>query len=107
MATTTEYAEYVCNQLEGIGVIRKKKMFGEYCIYINEKPIILCCDNTTYIAKNPIIEPLMSDAECGCPYPGAKERYILDIDHGQNARKIVSILEKATPFPTIKQKREP
>jgi len=103
MATTLEYAEFVCEQLDGIGSISMKKMFGEYCIYINEKPIILCCDNTTYIAKDPAIEDLMKDAECGVPYKGAKERYILDIDHRTEARQIVKVLESVTPFPKPKK----
>ncbi len=46
----------------------------------------------------------MSEAECGIPYDGAKERYILDIDHASQARQIVSLLEKVTPFPKDRKK---
>ena len=99
MACTTEYIEFVCKQLEGVGVIRAKKMFGDWCIYVNEKPLLLCCDNITYVAKNPAIAELMADAECGIPYKGAKERYILDIEHAAFARRIVSLLEQTTPHP--------
>lgn len=103
MATTLDYAEYVCRQLEGVGVLRVKKMFGEYCIYVNEKPLLLCCDNITYIAKDPAIAEMMEGAECGLPYPGAKERYVLDIDHGSEARAVVRVLERATPLPKEKK----
>ncbi len=41
MATSEEFIYYVCEQLKGIGTIRYKKMFGEYMVYINEKPIVL------------------------------------------------------------------
>ena len=105
MATSSEYAEFVCQQLEGIGYLRMKKMFGEYCIYVNEKPLILCCDNIPYIPKHPAIDGLMSEAECGYPYPGAKERYILDVDHASEAKRVVSILEGVTPEPTPKKKK--
>lgn len=105
MATSVEYAEFVCSQLSGIGNIRMKKMFGEYCIYVNEKPIVLCCDEICYIPKHPVIDELMADAECGYPYEGAKERYILDIDHSSEAKKIVSLLEAVTPLPKPKKKK--
>ena len=35
MATTKEYVEYVCEQIEGVGDIRFRKMFGEYMIYVS------------------------------------------------------------------------
>ena len=42
MATTNEYIEYVCEQIKDIGEVRYKKMFGEYMVYINDKPVITC-----------------------------------------------------------------
>jgi TfoX/Sxy family transcriptional regulator of competence genes len=48
MATTADFIEYVCDQISGIGAVRCKKMFGEYMVYINEKPILLVCDNTAF-----------------------------------------------------------
>lgn len=99
MASDIDFIDFVCSQLEGVGLIRTRKMFGDYCIYVNEKPLILCCDNIAYIPKHPAIADLMEGAECGLPYPGAKERYILDVDHRSDARRIVRELEKATPFP--------
>ena len=35
MASTLEFAEYVCDQISGAGSITYKKMFGEYGIYCN------------------------------------------------------------------------
>ena len=52
-------------------------MFGEYMVYVNDKPVLLVCDNTVYVKKLPEIEELMSGAECGVPYDSAKEHYIL------------------------------
>ena len=37
-----------------------------------------------YICKKlDCIEEMMKDAETGCPYKGAKEHYILDIDNSE------------------------
>ncbi len=50
-------------------------------IYLNERPVILVCDNTTYVKKHPAIEELMRESETGIPYEGAKEYYIIDAGH--------------------------
>ena len=38
MSTTLDFIEYVCEQIPQIGELRYRKMFGEYMIYINDKP---------------------------------------------------------------------
>ena len=35
MATTQEYIEYVCEQIEGFENIRYRKMFGEYIVFFS------------------------------------------------------------------------
>ena len=105
MATSLDYIEFVCEQISGIGEIRYRKMFGEYMVYVNDKPVLLVCDNTVYIKKLPELESLMHAAECGVPYEGAKEHYILDIDNTEQAKEAASILGKITPLPKKKSKK--
>ena len=105
MATTVNFAEYACDQIAGVGVVRYKKIFGEYMVYVNEKPILLVCDNTVFVKILPCLEGLMADAEKGFPYTGAKEHYILDVDNRELARKVITALEPATPLPKPKTKR--
>jgi len=104
MACTTDFINFICSQLKDVGVIRAKKMFGDWCIYIDEKPIILACDNIVYVKKHPVLEELMKDAECGYPYEGAKEHYILDIEHPNKAIKVIRALLPVTPYPKKKRK---
>lgn len=106
MATSQEYIEFVCEQLAGTENVRYKKMFGEYMVYVNDKPILLVCDNTVFVKKLPEIEALMSGAECGSPYDGAKEHYILDIENRELTAKAVEILERITPVPKKKNKKK-
>ena len=40
MATSEDFINYICEQISGVGEIRYKKMFGEYLVYVNEKPEI-------------------------------------------------------------------
>jgi len=104
MATTNEYIEYVCEQINGIGEIRYKKMFGEYMVYVNDKPVIIVCDNTAFVKKLPCIEEEMKEAQTGCPYKGAKEHYILDIDNAEFCKSVITEVEKITPLPKPRKK---
>lgn len=106
MATTNEYIEYVCEQINGIGAIRYKKMFGEFMVYVNDKPIIIVCDNNAFVKKLECIEQMMKDAKLGYPYKGAKEHYILDIDNSELCKSVVSTIEEVTPVPKLKKKKE-
>ncbi|HMM07179.1 MAG TPA: TfoX/Sxy family protein [Clostridiales bacterium] len=105
MGTTTDFIEYVCEQVRGTGVIRYRKMFGEYMVYVNEKPILLVCDNTVFVKERAEIADKLRNAERGFPYEGAKEHYILDIDDGSFSREVVAILEPITPLPKPRKKK--
>ena len=71
MATTPEYNEFVCERLEPFGAVRSRKMFGEYMVYLNDKPIISVCDNTVFVKILPELAAYLNDAERGFPYEGA------------------------------------
>lgn len=103
MASNIEFIKFISSQLEGLGYVRYQKMFGDYMIYLDEKPIILVCDNIAYIKRLPELSDLMSDAESGIPYEGAKEHYILDVEHKTILQEVVSRLWKYLPYPSQKQ----
>lgn len=105
MATSQEYIEYVCEQVKGIGEMRYRKMFGEYMVYINDKPVLLVCDNTVYVKILDCLSMIMDNAMKGFPYDGAKEHYILDIDNQDFARQVVCILEANTCVPKKRKKK--
>jgi TfoX/Sxy family transcriptional regulator of competence genes len=105
MSTSVDYIEFVCDQIRGTGEIRYKKMFGEYMVYVNNKPILLVCDNTVYIKILDEVKSIMANAEAGYPYKGAKEHYILDIEDAKLSRDVIAILEPITPIPKPKKKK--
>jgi len=105
MATTVDFIEYVCGQVTGVYDVRYKKMFGEYMVYINDKPILLVCDNTVFVKQLDCIADEMKSADRGFPYNGAREHYILDIEDGEFSRKIISILEPVTSLPKPRKKK--
>ena len=113
MATNLEFIKYVCDQINGMGSIRYKRMFGEYMIYVNEKPILLICNDTVYVKILPCLNALCAECEKGFPYKGAKEHYILDVDNEELLKQIITPLEQVTPIPkpratkVSQKKREP
>lgn len=94
MATTVDYIEFVMDSIGEISGIefRCKKMFGEYCVYANEKPVLLICDNSVYVKMLPCIEKLMDGARTNPPYDGAKPHYLLDIEDRGLTEKVVGVL---------------
>lgn len=104
MSCTTEYIDFICGALEPLGEVRARKMMGDYVIYLNDKCVITACDNCAFVKKLDCIAALMSDAETGCPYEGAKESYILDFSDQRKAREIISVLWDAIPYPKQRKK---
>jgi TfoX/Sxy family transcriptional regulator of competence genes len=104
MATTLDFIRYATEQLASFEHVRYQKMFGEYMIYVHEKPVLLVCDNSVFVKKIPEVAELMKNADCGLPYPGAKEHYVLDIDDTDWVRQVVTALVKALPSKAPKKK---
>lgn len=80
-------------------------MFGEYVIYVNDKPILLVCGNTVFVKILPELADVMACAEIGLPYEGGKEHYILDIEDTEKIRTVIGILEPITPLPRPRKKK--
>lgn len=99
MATSAEYIAYVEQQIAEAGDIRSHKMFGEYMVYVNDKPLLMVCDNTVFVKMRPELAEMMSAADVGEPYPGARPCYMLDIDDKNLSMRVLSVLESITPMP--------
>jgi len=105
MACSEDYIGFICEQISRYGVITNRKMFGEYMIYINGKPIILVCDNIAYIKIKTEYEEYMTKADTNHPYNGAKEHYVLDVEDEELLAKVIPILDDITPLPKPKKKK--
>jgi hypothetical protein len=70
MATSEDFIEFVCDQLAGMGAVRSRKMFGEYMVYVNNKPLLLVCDSTVFVKMLPELAEVLAGAEIALPYEG-------------------------------------
>lgn len=104
MATTVSFIEFVCEQMPGNYAVRYRKMFGEYMVYADDKPILLVCDNCVYVKKLAELQPLLGEAACGVPYAGAKEHYILDMENAALVKSVIPVLVRITPLPKTKRR---
>lgn len=105
MASTPDYVEYVAERLASTGRVRYKKVFGEYMVYVNDKPLVLVCDNTVFVKILPCLNILMINAERSFPYNSAKEHYILDIEDKELVERVIEELDKVINVPKTKNKK--
>lgn len=99
MSCSNEFINFIQDVLSDVGDVRAKKMFGDWMIYVDEKPVVLACDDMAYVKKLPEITDLMEEAECGVPYEGAREHYILEMEQQSHARDVVQKLVEVIPTP--------
>ena len=104
MSSSKEFVQYVCDQISDVGQVRFRSMFGEFMIYLNDKPILLVCEDTVFIKKHESILELMKDADVGFPYSGSKEHFILDIDNPSFTHSVLRTLE---PHLSVPVQRKP
>ena len=106
MSTEREYSELIVMLLQPEPV-RVHPMFGEYCLYHNEKPIAFLCDNRVLLKPtNPPIDAVES-LETGEAYPGSNLYYIAPEDRLDTPwfRETIVEMSRLLPKPKPRKKR--
>ena len=93
------YIAHVEAQVADAGAVRSRRMFGEYMVYVQDKPLLLVCDNTVFVKMLPELAEVLADAQTALPYEGGRLHYVLDIEDRELVRKVIGILEPITPLP--------
>ena len=101
-----DFIEFVSSQIAAAGTVRCRKMFDDYMVYVDEKPVIIVCDNIPYVKEHEAIKSMMLSAEHGFPYEGAKEHYVLDVSRSDFAVKVVKVLAEVLPYPKSRKKNK-
>ena len=98
--------DYILDQLQGVGELSYKKMFGEYALYYNGKVVALICDNHLFIkptnAGKTFIGPNLTQAPA---YPGAKPSFLIEdqIDDTDWLTTLIQLTESELPIPKPKK----
>jgi TfoX/Sxy family transcriptional regulator of competence genes len=108
MASDLSFVEFVVEQTQHAGVIRYKKMFGEYALYCNDKVVALVCDNQLFVKPTKAGELFIGEAVKKPPYPGAKPSFLIEdqIEDSDWISDLIGLTEKELPFPKPKSKKK-
>ena len=104
MASSPDFVAYICGQLEGLGDVRSRKMFGDYLVYLDGKPVFILCDGRVQVKMLPCLEELLRDRPTEPPYEGAKPHYLLDPDDRATLRQAARLAWEAVPVPKKRKK---
>jgi TfoX/Sxy family transcriptional regulator of competence genes len=106
MATDADTAE---DLLAGAALgarLTVRKMFGEYCVYLDGKPVALLCDNTLFLKVTEPGQALFPRAKLGPPYPGAKAHLIVPRKTWTDADRMKAVFEATfQALPPVKPKK--
>lgn len=105
MSTHPEFVQYLLDQLEGLGELRARKMFGDYLIYLNDRPALLVCDGTPFAKPLPCVAELLEDRPTAPPYEGAKAYYVLDPEDRNTLRRAAELVSQNSPPPQKRRRK--
>lgn len=108
MATRQATVDYLLEQLAGAGRVTARKMFGEYCVYLADKPVALVCDDRLYLKPTAAGRALAPDAEEGSPYPGAKPHLVIPAGWWADGKRMAALLTATfAELPRPKARKKP
>ena len=107
MATDQDFIDYIAEQA-GLGErLTRRKMFGEYALYVDGKVVAFACDNSLFVKPSTAVVRLAPDLPLRPPYPGAKDYPVADelLDDADALRRL--LLETAALMPEPRPKKPP
>ena len=105
LATTTNFIEYVYDQVREAGEVSYKKMFGEYTIYCDGKIVALACDNQLFVKPTASGRAALGDVVEAPPYPQAKPCFLIKehLEDQQLISKVIRLTADELPEPKPKK----
>lgn len=107
MASNQKFVDFVVDQLENVGELLVKKMFGEYGIYSDGKLFGLVCDNKLFIKPTEAGREFIGNVVEAPAYPGAKPSFLIEdkIEDREWLSELVRISVKELPEPKPKRRK--
>ena len=100
MASSTEYLDFILDQLSGLDDITSRKMMGEYIIYYRGKVVGGIYDDRFLVKPTKSAVAMMPDADMELPYEGAKEMLLVDnLENREFLRDLLAAMYDELPAP--------
>lgn len=101
MTTQKETAASILEYLAPLNV-RMRAMFGEYCVYCDEKVFGFICDDRLFIKPSPYSSSFLEELDMAAPYPGAKDYFRVNPPQLEDTRLTGTIQGTADSLPIPK-----
>lgn len=108
MATSPDTIAFLFDQLHGLPGVGQRRMFGEYCLYLDGKPVALVCDDLLFVKPTAAGRAVAGGIGEGFPYPGAKPWLLVEGDRWEDGEYLQALLRTtaaALPLPKPKKPR--
>lgn len=103
MASSSEYLEFVLEQLSGAEGVSSRAMMGEFIIYIRGRIAGGVYDDRFLVKNTAAARRLLPDAPLEEPYPGAKPMLLVqDIDNKALMAELLEAMYPELPEPRKK-----
>ena len=102
MSTRPETLDFLLDQLGELPGLRTRRMFGEYCVYVDDKPVAFVCDDQLYVKPTPAGQALLPEPVWGKFYDKAKPHLLLSADRWDDRdllRALLMATAEALPRP--------
>ena len=108
MASDPSFVEFVVEQLENIGEVSSRKMFGEYAVYCNGKVVALICDNRLFVKPTAAGRAFIGNVVEAPAYPGARPAFLIEdqLEDKEWLSHLISLTEKELPTPKPRKQRK-
>lgn len=77
MSTRPETLAFLLDQIGDWPGLRTRRMFGEYCLYVDDKPVAFVCDDLLYVKPTPAGQALMQPPVWGRFYDKARPHLLV------------------------------
>ncbi|MBY0261885.1 MAG: TfoX/Sxy family protein [Phycisphaerales bacterium] len=107
MATSQETIDELLGLVAPLGNVTAKKMFGEFCVYVDGQAVALVCDDCLFVKPTEPGRALSPGRDESPPYPGAKPHLEYPIDSWGDGRHLCELLRAthdALPAKTARKK---
>ena len=108
MASDQSFVEFIVDQIDNVGQITSKKMFGEYALYCDGKVVALVCDNQLFIKPTEGGRAFIGDVVEAPAYTGAKPSFLIDarVEDREWISSLIKITYEELPEQKIKKKKK-
>ena len=108
MTSDVSFVEFVVDQIDDSLDIRYKKMFGDYGVWVNNKIVLLICDNQVFAKPTQAGRAFIGDVVEAPAYPGAKNSLLISdqIEDSEWLSELIRISEAELPPPKPRKKKK-